>query len=167
MLFFCSLLVVHYPGIYLHGTSFPHVDFVALAPRARCWCIAFSLAACKYLCCVQDIWEGTQTFVITTLLPVVESFGFADDLRKQTSGAATSPQMLFSHWEVLDVDPFFRCGLVTRFFVGFVLSWLQPRVILSAECVVSLNTISERCFETPFEEQLSQIVLSVIVPLPS
>ena len=54
------------------------------------------------------MWEGTQTFVITALLPVVESFGFADDLRKQTSGAATSPQLLFSHWEVLDVDPFFR-----------------------------------------------------------
>ena len=57
---------------------------------------------------LQDVWEGTQTFVITALLPVVESFGFADDLRKQTSGAATSPQLLFSHWEVLDMDPYFR-----------------------------------------------------------
>lgn len=55
----------------------------------------------------EDMWEGTQTFVITALLPVVESFGFADDLRKKTSGAATSPQLLFSHWEVLEQDPFF------------------------------------------------------------
>lgn len=57
---------------------------------------------------LQDIWEGTQTFVITALLPVVESFGFADELRKATSGAATSPQLAFSHWEVLDDDPFAR-----------------------------------------------------------
>jgi ribosome assembly protein 1 len=55
----------------------------------------------------EDVWEGTQTFVISALLPVAESFGFADDLRKRTSGAATSPQLLFSHWEVLPVDPFF------------------------------------------------------------
>ena len=52
--------------------------------------------------------EGTQTFEISALLPVVESFGFADDLRKQTSGAATSPQLVFSHWEVLEQDPFFK-----------------------------------------------------------
>lgn len=52
--------------------------------------------------------EGTQTFEISATLPVVESFGFADDLRKQTSGAATSPQLVFSHWEVLPQDPLFR-----------------------------------------------------------
>jgi ribosome assembly protein 1 len=52
--------------------------------------------------------EGTTTFEISAHLPVVESFGFADDLRKQTSGAATSPQLVFSHWEVLEADPFFR-----------------------------------------------------------
>lgn len=55
----------------------------------------------------EDVWEGTDTFIISALLPVVESFGFSDDLRKRTSGAATSPQLLFSHWEILDVDPYF------------------------------------------------------------
>lgn len=55
----------------------------------------------------EDVWEGTQTFLITALLPVVESYGFADDLRKRTSGAATSPQLVFAHWEVLPADPFF------------------------------------------------------------
>ena len=55
----------------------------------------------------EDMWEGTQTFVISALLPVAESFGFADDLRKRTSGAATSPQLVFSHWEVMEQDPFF------------------------------------------------------------
>lgn len=39
---------------------------------------------------------------------VVESFGFAEELRVKTSGSATSPQMMFSHWEVLDIDPFFK-----------------------------------------------------------
>jgi small GTP-binding protein len=56
----------------------------------------------------EDLFEGTETFVITALLPVVESFGFADDLRKKTSGAATSPQLLFDHWEVLPENPFFQ-----------------------------------------------------------
>jgi ribosome assembly protein 1 len=55
----------------------------------------------------EDMWEGTSTFVIAALLPVAESFGFADDLRKRTSGAATSPQLLFSHWEPLAQDPFY------------------------------------------------------------
>lgn len=41
-----------------------------------------------------------KTFMIDALLPVVESFGFADELRSKTSGAATSPQLVFSHWQV-------------------------------------------------------------------
>ncbi|KAF9896755.1 Cytoplasmic GTPase/eEF2-like protein (ribosomal biogenesis) [Lobosporangium transversale] len=49
--------------------------------------------------------EGTPFFTIQALLPVVESFGFADDIRKRTSGAA-SPQLIFSHFEVLEMDPF-------------------------------------------------------------
>jgi ribosome assembly protein 1 len=55
----------------------------------------------------EDMWEGTNTFVIDALLPVAESFGFADELRKRTSGAATAPQLLFSHWEALPQDPFY------------------------------------------------------------
>eukprot|EP01027_Heterolobosea_sp_BB2_P009685 GEZU01014272.1.p2 GENE.GEZU01014272.1~~GEZU01014272.1.p2 ORF type:complete len:364 (-),score=168.83 GEZU01014272.1:105-1196(-) len=50
--------------------------------------------------------EGTPIFTITALLPVVESFGFATELRTKTSGAA-SAMLLFSHWEILEVDPFF------------------------------------------------------------
>ena len=73
---------------------------------------------------------GTNTFVVRVALPVVESFGFAEEIRKRTSGAA-SPQLVFSHWEasillrgarprprhrlrmvvaaqVLDVDPFWE-----------------------------------------------------------
>lgn len=38
-------------------------------------------------------------FIIKAVLPVAESFGFADEIRKRTSGLA-SPQLVFSHWEV-------------------------------------------------------------------
>ncbi|ROV87593.1 hypothetical protein VSDG_09624 [Cytospora chrysosperma] len=49
--------------------------------------------------------EGTPFFTIQSLLPVAESFGFADDMRKRTSGAA-QPQLIFAGFEVLDEDPF-------------------------------------------------------------
>ncbi|GIY90873.1 elongation factor-like GTPase 1 [Caerostris extrusa] len=52
-----------------------------------------------------DIQEGSQTFHVTAELPVTESFDFANEIRKQTSGMAL-PQLVFSHWEVVDVDPF-------------------------------------------------------------
>ncbi|KAG6841264.1 hypothetical protein C0991_000404 [Blastosporella zonata] len=53
----------------------------------------------------EEMKEGTSFFNVTALLPVVESFGFADDIRKRTSGAA-SPQLVFSGYDVLDQDPF-------------------------------------------------------------
>lgn len=52
-----------------------------------------------------DMTQGSSTFTVEAVLPVVESFLFAPEMRKQTSGLA-SPQLVFSHWEVIDVDPF-------------------------------------------------------------
>lgn len=49
--------------------------------------------------------EGTPFFTIQSVVPVAESFGFADEMRKRTSGAA-QPQLLFAGFEVLDEDPF-------------------------------------------------------------
>ncbi|PGH03246.1 hypothetical protein AJ79_07441 [Helicocarpus griseus UAMH5409] len=49
--------------------------------------------------------EGTPFFTILSLLPVAESFGFSDEIRKRTSGAA-SPQLIFAGFEMLDEDPF-------------------------------------------------------------
>ncbi|VBB86574.1 Putative GTP-binding factor similar to RIA1 of Saccharomyces cerevisiae involved in ribosome biogenesis [Podospora comata] len=49
--------------------------------------------------------EGTPFFTIVATLPVAESFGFADDMRKRTSGAA-QPQLIFTGFEILDEDPF-------------------------------------------------------------
>lgn len=48
----------------------------------------------------SDMTHGSaSTFNITALLPVIESFSFSAEIRKQTSGLA-SPQLVFSHWEV-------------------------------------------------------------------
>ncbi|KAJ5757516.1 uncharacterized protein N7511_006210 [Penicillium nucicola] len=49
--------------------------------------------------------EGTPFFTILALLPVAESFGFAEEIRKRTSGAA-QPQLIFAGFEALDEDPF-------------------------------------------------------------
>ena len=54
----------------------------------------------------EDIWEGTDIFTITCSLPVTESLGLANHLREQTSGAVNQPQLQFSHWQILDEDPF-------------------------------------------------------------
>ncbi|KAF1949816.1 elongation factor 2 [Byssothecium circinans] len=48
---------------------------------------------------------GNQTFTITALLPVAESFGFSDEIRKRSSGSA-SPQLRFAGFEMLHQDPF-------------------------------------------------------------
>lgn len=53
----------------------------------------------------EEMKEGTSFFTIRALLPVVESFGFADEIRKRTSGAA-SPQLIFNGFEMLNEDPF-------------------------------------------------------------
>ncbi|KAK7516443.1 P-loop containing nucleoside triphosphate hydrolase protein [Phyllosticta citriasiana] len=49
--------------------------------------------------------EGTPFFSITALLPVAEAFGFSEEMRKRTSGAA-QPQLIFVGFEMLDEDPF-------------------------------------------------------------
>ena len=56
--------------------------------------------------CEELLQEGTNTFVVKTTLPVAESFGFSNELRQMTSGAVM-PQLAFSHWEVIQEDPFY------------------------------------------------------------
>lgn len=46
-----------------------------------------------------DLQEGSANFEVTALLPVVESFDFANEVRRQTSGLAL-PQLVFCGWEV-------------------------------------------------------------------
>ncbi|XP_055379032.1 elongation factor-like GTPase 1 [Condylostylus longicornis] len=52
-----------------------------------------------------DLIHGSGNFSVTAVLPVIESFNFAQEIRKQTSGLAC-PQLVFSHWEIIDIDPF-------------------------------------------------------------
>ncbi|KAF2835415.1 P-loop containing nucleoside triphosphate hydrolase protein [Patellaria atrata CBS 101060] len=53
----------------------------------------------------ETLPEGSHLFLVSALLPISESFGFSDDIRKRTSGAA-SPQLIFAGFEMLDEDPF-------------------------------------------------------------
>ncbi|KAJ2092377.1 Cytoplasmic GTPase/eEF2-like protein (ribosomal biogenesis) [Coemansia sp. RSA 986] len=53
----------------------------------------------------EEMREGTPYFTIKATIPIVESFGFADEIRKRTSGAAI-PLLIFRGFESLDVDPF-------------------------------------------------------------
>jgi len=55
----------------------------------------------------QDIEHGTGQYVIKCHLPIAESFGFSDDLRNETHGASRA-NIMFSHWGILDIDPFFK-----------------------------------------------------------
>jgi len=48
---------------------------------------------------------GTPLTQIQAFLPVMESFGFTEELRKNTGGQAF-PQMKFSHWQMVAGDPF-------------------------------------------------------------
>ena len=56
-------------------------------------------------CLDQNVQIGSNLFLLETCIPVVESLGFSDEIRKKTSGLAL-PQLVFSHWEVLVDDPF-------------------------------------------------------------
>ncbi|XP_031488495.1 uncharacterized protein LOC116256301 [Nymphaea colorata] len=53
-----------------------------------------------------EMQEGSPVFTVHAYLPVSESFGFSDELRRWTSGAS-SALLLLSHWEALPEDPFF------------------------------------------------------------
>ncbi|KAL2945545.1 Elongation factor-like GTPase 1 [Bienertia sinuspersici] len=54
----------------------------------------------------EEMQEGSPLFTVHAYLPVSESFGFADELRKGTSGSS-SALLVLSHWEQLVEDPFF------------------------------------------------------------
>ncbi|TKY69080.1 Elongation factor Tu GTP-binding domain-containing protein 1 [Spatholobus suberectus] len=54
----------------------------------------------------EEMQEGSPFFTVHAYVPVSESFGFADELRRWTSGAA-SALLVLSHWEAVPEDPFF------------------------------------------------------------
>jgi len=48
--------------------------------------------------------SGTPLYIVKAHLPVLESFGFDAALREATSGRGF-PQLIFSHWQVMEGDP--------------------------------------------------------------
>lgn len=50
--------------------------------------------------------DGTDLLAITATLPQIESFGLGPELLKKSSGEVTAPELIFSHWERLEEDPF-------------------------------------------------------------
>ena len=53
----------------------------------------------------EELREGSNLFTIHAFLPAEASFGFVDDMRRRSSGAASASLML-SHWERLQVSQF-------------------------------------------------------------
>ena len=52
----------------------------------------------------EDQRPGTPLYNVKAYLPVMESFGFTEDLRSHTGGQAF-PQCVFDHWQILQGDP--------------------------------------------------------------
>ena len=50
--------------------------------------------------------DGTDLIRITAALHQAESFCLSPELPKKSSSEVTAPELVFSHWQVLDVDPF-------------------------------------------------------------
>jgi ribosome assembly protein 1 len=47
-------------------------------------------------------------FLLSAYLPVATSFQFTSELLKKTSGSGTAPQLSFSHWKLIEQDPFWK-----------------------------------------------------------
>ena len=45
----------------------------------------------------EEMKEGSDVFIVNAVLPVAESFGFTEEIRKRTSGLAR-PLLQFTHW---------------------------------------------------------------------
>jgi len=60
---------------------------------------------------------GTPMTQIQAFLPVKESFGFTENLRKNTGGQAF-PQMKFSHWQHMSGDPFVEGSPANEVVIG-------------------------------------------------
>lgn len=71
------------------------------APRCMLGCIAKCITLLNNGV-QEEMREGSDLFTVHAYLPAEASFGFADELRRRSSGAATASLML-SHWERLQV----------------------------------------------------------------
>jgi len=60
---------------------------------------------------------GTPISIIRAFLPVLESFGFTSLLRQNTGGQAF-PQLIFSHWQELEGNPFEEGSMANKVVIG-------------------------------------------------
>ncbi|EFA85140.1 elongation factor Tu domain-containing protein [Heterostelium album PN500] len=56
----------------------------------------------------EGMKEGTPIFCIQARLPVVESFGFSQQIMIKTSGSASTQLFFDNYWETMEQDPFFQ-----------------------------------------------------------
>ena len=54
----------------------------------------------------NDYQELTDLYVIISIIPICESYGFANQMRTETSGRIT-PHIEFYNWAILEEDPFY------------------------------------------------------------
>ena len=50
--------------------------------------------------------DGTDLIRITATIPQAESFRLSQELLEKSSGEVTAPELVFSHWSILEEDPF-------------------------------------------------------------
>lgn len=105
--------------VITHVRDFIHDVFLHKGPRLflakyRCEIQAATEALGKVYAVVQkrggdilseEMKEGTPFFTVEAKLPVIEAYGFSEEIRKRTSGAAT-PQLVFDGFDILEIDPF-------------------------------------------------------------
>lgn len=93
-----------------------------------------------------DMAQGSASFFVTAVLPVVESFSFAAEIRKQTSGLAV-PQLVFSHWEVSYLR---QCLFIFHeLFFKFIIYFGWIKILLFKSYIRPTISISEKvrfCF---------------------
>lgn len=71
----------------------------------------------------ETMKDGTSMFIIIAHIPVADSFGLAEEIRKRTSGLA-SPHIEFSHFENIEIDPYWDpkteevCKIITYNLLG-------------------------------------------------
>lgn len=68
----------------------------------------------------EEMKEGTSFFTIRSMMPVVESFGFADGTSHFLRSPLSLPLYLLSHADTLDRDPktYIRSGIPSTHFLG-------------------------------------------------
>ena len=52
--------------------------------------------------------EGTTLITVMAYIPLADTNGLGSELSSRSGGGATAPTMSFSHWEVVESDPFWK-----------------------------------------------------------